>query len=71
VFQVSVRVKERANGVITSTHFTCFFGPIFFSPPPYFNQSNFEARSTGEQRNEKETMEGERNSIFFFIPFSF
>jgi hypothetical protein len=46
-------------------------GP-FFSPPPYFNQSNFEARSTGrEQRNEKETMDGERNSIFFFIPFSF
>lgn len=65
VFLVSVRERIALSHQHSSPASS---GPIFF----LFNQSNFEARSsTKEQRNEKETMDGERNSIFFFIPFSF
>lgn len=70
VFLVSVGEKERENGVITSTQFTCFPRPIFF-PSTFFNRSNFEARSTRkEQRNKKETMDRIQYSFSFLSHFS-
>jgi len=75
MFLVSVRERERerergGEGVITSTQFTCFPRPIFFSST-FFNRSNFEARSTRkEQRNKKETMDRIQYSFSFLSHFS-
>lgn len=38
------------DGVIASTHFTCFHRPILSHTLPYSNESNFEARSSAKEQ---------------------
>ena len=72
VFLVLLREKEKENGVITSTQFTCFPRPIFF-PLHLFQPikfwSTFYRKRTKKQTKKKRNYG--QNSIFFFIPFSF
>lgn len=63
VFLVSVRQKERENGVITSTQFTCFPRPIF-SPPPFSTDQILKHVPREENKETKKKLWTEFNILF-------